>query len=66
MFFPEGSENGAVDCTDIAITEDSVFEGSHSFTVQVLPEDGQGTTVATANPQSATVIIMDNDSKAIL
>ena len=58
---------GSTSCTQITILDDVAFEGPHSFTVEVslleIKSDGTDPLLTIGTMSSATINIVDNDSK---
>ena len=58
LFFPAGSEEGALLCTNITILDDDIFEGDHDFSIHI---NSTSENIQVTEPQSATVFIIDDD-----
>ena len=58
---------GDTSCAQLSIIDDDAFEGPHSFTVEVsmleIESDGTDPLLTIGTMSSATVNIVDNDSK---
>ena len=58
---------GDTSCAQLTILDDDAFEGPHSFTVEVslleIESDGTDPLLTIGTMSSATVNIVDNDSK---
>ena len=61
------SSQGDTSCAQLTILDDDAFEGPHSFTVEVsmveIESDGTDPLLTIGTASSATVNIVDNDSK---
>ena len=60
--FPSASVNGSSACADIIILEDEVFEGEHTFGVQLVPDTPPFGVIILAR-FFTSVFIEDNDGK---
>ena len=66
-FISGSAMQGSTSCTQITILDDIAFEGPHSFSVDVsmveIESDGTDPLLTIGTISSATVNILDNDSK---
>ena len=60
---------GDISCAQLSIIDDTAFEGPHSFTVEVslleIESDGTDPLLTIGTMSSATINIVDNDSKQL-
>ena len=68
--FSAGStSNGATVCADVVIIDDDALEGDHSFTVMldrlILIPGGEYMGLTIGSPNSASVMITDNDGMCL-
>ena len=61
--FPSTSVSGNSTCADIIILEDEVFEGEHTFGVQLVPDTPPIGVIMLATPAFTLVFIEDDDGK---
>ena len=63
MFYPAGSGIGTQRCVNISIYDDDTFEGTHSFTVDLLDPGNPCCNVVF--PSTIEIDILDNESQCV-
>ena len=61
VFYPAGSEIGTQKCVNISIMDDDAFEGTHTFTVELI--DPGNTFCNVVSPSAIQIDILDNEGQ---
>ena len=61
MFYLAGSQIGTQECVTISIVDDNAFEGTHSFTVELIDPGNMFCNVV--SPSTIQIDILDNEGQ---